>query len=131
MQLLTGGMQWVYRRGRRALRAAEKRPDGERLHELRKRAKDLWHSAQLLEPAAPKRMKKLARRGHRLSDLLGEDHDLLVLRERAEAQPELLEREELELLRALIDRRRNALEKDALALASRLYSRKPRKLRLS
>jgi CHAD domain-containing protein len=130
MQSLAGGVQGVYRRGRRALRAAQQRPDGERLHELRKRAKDLWHGAQLLRPAAPKRMKKLARRAHQLSDLLGEDHDLLVLRQRADYEAELFEHGEPELLRALIERRRSVLERDALALASRLYARKPRKLRL-
>src|SRR5689334_16993125 len=76
---LAPGFERIYRRGRRALRAARKKPDAEHLHELRKRAKDLWHAAQVARPVTPKRMKKLASRAHRLSDLVGEHHDLAVL----------------------------------------------------
>src|SRR5207244_130714 len=74
------GLEQVYRRGRKALRAARRDPSVENLHELRKRAKDLWHAGQLLQECQPKRAKQLARRAHALSDLLGEDHDLAVLR---------------------------------------------------
>jgi CHAD domain-containing protein len=122
------GLERIYRRGRRAYRAARAHPETEQLHELRKRAKDLWHAAQLLRAAQPKRMKKLARRAHRLSDRLGDDHDLAVLLEQARAGPELLDPGELELLDALIDRRRATLQSEALERASRLYSRGPRKL---
>ena len=122
------GLERIYRRGRRALRTAEKEATVDSLHELRKRAKDLWHAAQLLRPAAPKRMKKLARRAHQLSDLLGDDHDLAVLLDRARAQPELLDEGELAALSALVQRRQDRLRRDALALAARLYRRKPRKL---
>ncbi len=122
------GLERIYRRGRRALRTAEQEPTTENLHELRKRVKDLWHAAQLLRPAAPKRMKKLARRAHRLSNLLGDDHDLAVLQKTAEAQSGLLTPAELELLTALVARRREALQREALERAAGLYKRKPRKL---
>ena len=125
---LAAGLERIYRRGRRALRTAEQETTVESLHELRKRAKDLWHAAQLLRPAAPKRMKKLARRAHRLSDLLGDDHDLAVLLDRARAQPELLDEDELAALSALVQRRQDRLRREALALGARVYGRKPRKL---
>ena len=125
---LLGGLEQIYRRGRRAAGVASDRPSTENLHELRKRAKDLWHATQLLRPVSPKRMKALSRRAHRLSDLLGDDHDLSVLLERARAQPELFDPGELELLAALIKGRRKVLRREALARAARLYRRKPRKL---
>jgi CHAD domain-containing protein len=127
-EALAAGFERIYRRGRRALRTAEKETSVEHLHELRKRAKDLWHAAQLLRPTAPKRMKKLARRAHRLSDLLGDDHDLAVLLDRSRAQPELLGSGELAALSALVQRRQDRLRREALALGARLYRRKPRKL---
>jgi CHAD domain-containing protein len=128
-QSLGGGLQRVYRRGRRALHDAEADPTDEHLHELRKRAKDLWHATQLLGPAAGKRMKKVRRQAHRLSDLLGDDHDLAVLAQRANADPHLFGEGELELLSALVERRREALKPRALSSGARLYRRTPRKLR--
>jgi CHAD domain-containing protein len=125
---LLGGLEQIYRRGRRATRVARDRPRTENLHELRKRAKDLWHATQLLRPVSPKRMKALSRRAHRVSDLLGDDHDLSVLLGHARAQPELFGPSELELLATLIERRRKVLRRAALARAARLYGRKPRKL---
>jgi CHAD domain-containing protein len=127
-EALAAGFERIYRRGRRALRTADKEASVEHLHELRKRGKDLWHAAQLLRPAAPTRMKKLARRAHRLSDLLGDDHDLAVLLDRVRAQTELLDLDELAALSALVQRRQNRLRREALALGARLYRRKPRKL---
>jgi CHAD domain-containing protein len=127
-RLLAPGFRRIYRRGRRALRAAEAQPTDERLHELRKRAKDTWHAAQIARPAAPKEMKKLARRAHELSDLAGADHDLAVLREAARARARSLRPGELVLLEALIRRRRRRLQREAFALGRRVYGRKPRKV---
>ena len=44
----------IYRRGRRAQRSAADEASTEAIHELRKRAKDLWHAAQVLRPVGPK-----------------------------------------------------------------------------
>jgi CYTH domain-containing protein/CHAD domain-containing protein len=126
---LAPGFERIYRRGRRALRAARKRPDAERLHELRKRTKDLWHASQIARPVAPKRMKRLARRAHRLSDLIGDDHDLAVLREAAQDRSETLRDGELEALTALIARRQKKLQRKALKVGSRVYRPKPREAR--
>jgi CHAD domain-containing protein len=122
------GFARVYRRGRRAYKAASSQRDSGTLHELRKRAKDLWHAAQLLEPVCPTQMKELKRGAHRLSDLLGEDHDLAVLSERVAHSPELVAGAELELLRALIHHRQEALRDQALVCAGELYREKPKRL---
>lgn len=126
--MLARGFERVYRRGRRALGAAREETDTERLHELRKRAKDLWHAAQVLRPVAPKRFKKLARSAHSLSDVVGEDHDLAVLFEAARERPNTLSPGECELLTVLVGRRRGALQREALERGRRVYARKPRKV---
>jgi len=123
------GLERIYRRGRRALRAARNDPSVENLHELRKRAKDLWHAAQLLAERRPKRAQTLALRAHRVSDLLGEEHDLAILAQRVAGEPGTLEPAEQGLLRELIERRRKHLRRQGLSCAERLYRRKPRKLR--
>jgi CHAD domain-containing protein len=116
---LRPGLQRIYRRGRNRMRDAAADPTTENLHEWRKRTKDLWHAAQLLRPAAPTRMKRFAKRAHQLSDLLGDDHDLSVLREQ-------VGRSDKPLL-AVIDRRRATLQRRAFALGAELYSRSPKR----
>ena len=123
--MLEPGFERIYRRGRRALKAARADPSTENLHELRKRAKDLWHAAQILRPAAPKPMKQLARRAHALSDVTGDDHDLAVLRAAARERHATLAPGELALLEGLVARRRRRLRSKALAQGRRLYARKP------
>jgi CHAD domain-containing protein len=122
---LAAGFERIYKRGRRALKAAEHHRSDENLHELRKRAKDLWHAAQIVRPASPRRMKRLGRRAHRLSDLLGDDHDLAVLVAAARERYRTLEQGELALLRALVGRRRERLQREALACGRRVYAAKP------
>jgi CHAD domain-containing protein len=128
LQVLRPGFGRIYRRGRRAMNAVRKETSTERLHELRKRAKDLWHAAQVLRPIAPKRMKWLRRRAHRLADVVGEDHDLSVLLDRARERSDTLAPGELELLAALVERRRNPLQREAIKQGRRLYAQKPRQL---
>jgi CHAD domain-containing protein len=123
--MLEPGFTRIYRRGRRALRVAADEPTTENLHELRKRAKDLWHAAQILRPAAPRRLKRLAKEAHELSDLLGDDHDLAVLRVAARERVESLQPGELAVLEALIGRRRARLQRRALRCGRRVYARKP------
>jgi CHAD domain-containing protein len=53
--------------------------DDTTLHTCRKRVKTLLHALEFLEPTQPKLLTARIRTLHRLSDLLGEDHDLAVL----------------------------------------------------
>jgi CHAD domain-containing protein len=127
VEALRPGLERIYRRGRRSMRAAADEPSDERLHEWRKRSKELWHALQILRPAAPKRMKKLANRAHRLSDLLGDDHDLAVLRAQVERAGGSFEREaSCTALVAVIDRRRLALQSDAFRLGAKIYEAAPK-----
>jgi CHAD domain-containing protein len=117
----------TYRRGRAAFAAASARPTVEALHEWRKRVKDLWYHHRLLDAAWPPMMGAVASQAHALSELLGDDHDLAVLRERLRAGIALPPgaAADRDVLVALIDGRRAALQARALSLGGRLYAERP------
>jgi CHAD domain-containing protein len=125
---LEPGLRRIYRRGRKAMNAAAEEPSTENLHEWRKRVKDLWHAEQILRPASPKKMKKLAKRTHELSDLLGDDHDLAELRNYAATHRQCFDDRVAQVaLVAVIDRCRKDLQRGALSLGSKLYRRSPKR----
>src|SRR6185369_4040640 len=74
------GLRRTYRSGRDAFLAARRTPTAAGLHEWRKQAKYLAHQLRMLEPIWPARLARLGRQAKRLSDQLGKDHDLAVLR---------------------------------------------------
>ena len=124
---LTPGLQKVYRRGRKRMRAAQQEPSAERLHEWRKRVKDLWYTTELVQAGRPKALKKTAKRAHRLSQLLGDGHDLHVLRDYVEAHPQCFEDDAARAqLVAVIDRRADKLCAKALKRGRKLYKRSPK-----
>jgi len=126
--VLAPGLRRIYGRGRKRMRAAAKDPTAEHLHDWRKRVKDLWHVAQILEVAQPKRMRKVAKRAHKLSGLLGDHHDLSVLRAYVEQHPAFLEGPEPKaLLLEAIDRRSSELCDKALRRGRKLYARSPKR----
>jgi acyl-CoA hydrolase/CHAD domain-containing protein len=122
---LAPGLQRIYRRGRRALKVARRDPSDDHLHELRKRAKDLWHVSQLLRPASPKRMRALATDLHALTDRLGEAQDLAMLLAWAGQHRHLADSSTLARLEGLVGPRRAKLQADALRRAQSIYARKP------
>ena len=129
LEVLAPGFKRIYRGGRRAYRTARREPSTENLHELRKHAKYLWYAAQIVRSAAPKKMKRVARRAHELSNLIGEDHDLALLAERAcERRDRFAEGSAAGELAALTERRRAELRHEALDLGRRLFGKKPRKV---
>jgi CHAD domain-containing protein len=129
LDALAPGFKRIYRRGRRAYRKACEEPSSENLHELRKRVKDLWYAAQIVRPAARKRMKRVARTAHQLSDMIGEEHDLALLAERAAERRDRFDDDAAaDDLAERIERRRAELRSAALELGSCLFRRKPRKV---
>lgn len=114
----------TYRRGRRAMKAAEKERGEVGFHEWRKRAKDLWYELRLLSTTWPGPLEATAEEAHELTDLLGDHHDLAVLRE------DLGERNfaegETVALEAAIGRRQEELAAAAFPLGRRLYAERPR-----
>jgi len=123
--VLSRGLERVYRAGRDSYQTVRKEASNENLHECRKQAKYLWHQLQLLEAVRPGRMKRLERGAHALSGRLGDDHDLAVLRDKIEAARLMLPQGALSWIEPIIESRRSELQRDALALAHRLYSAAP------
>jgi CHAD domain-containing protein len=128
---LVHGATRAYKRGRAALAAAEKTPSVERLHDLRKRVKDLWYHGRLLEEAWPRVVKAQSKAAHDLADLLGDDHDLAVLAERVEGGVghETGTPIDDEAVLDLIARRRAELQAEAMPIARRLYAEPPKAFR--
>jgi CHAD domain-containing protein len=123
---LESGIRRVYRKGHRALALAAENSSVENLHEWRKQAMYLWHQLQLLEGAWTDSEKELVERTHQLSTLLGEDHDLAVFRETLAADPLAYGGHRiLKDLFAVIDRRRQELERQAFALGREIYKDSP------
>jgi CHAD domain-containing protein len=124
---LESGLRRVYRTGHRALALAAENSSVENLHEWRKQAKYLWHQLQLLEAAWTGSDKELGDQTHRLSQLLGNDHDLAVLRETLAADPLAYGGHRiLKGVFAVIDRRSQELERQAFALGRKLYKDPPK-----
>src|SRR5438093_8583918 len=124
---LGSGLRRVYRAGRKLLAEVRSNPSDERLHEWRRQAKYLWHQLEMLEPIAPTRIKTLARRTHRLSDQLGQDHDLALLKNRVRRSGARVPRTEIDAISRLIDRRREELRAKAVGLGARVYDERPRR----
>ena len=125
---LQAGEKRTYRDGRRALAAVCEDPSAERLHEWRKRVKDLWYHHRLLQDAWRGPLKAHADECDRLGKLLGDDHDLATLAatltaaEGVDAPPSV----DVGALTRLVERRREELQAEALALGERLYAEKPK-----
>src|SRR5262249_42893810 len=118
--VLGPGVKRVYRAGRQAFRAARQQPTAERLHEWRKQTKYLRHQLEVLEPIRPAVLEQLAGQAHERGDLLGDDHDLVVLAEKVREAGNAL------AILGLIDRRRAQLREEAWPVGFRLFAEKPR-----
>jgi len=120
-----GGLSRSYRLGRTTFRRAVTEANVESLHEWRKRAKDLWYQLRILRPLAPHALGGHADDAHQLSDLLGDDHDLAVLRAAVVAIGGDL-RGDPDAMLGLIDHRRHQLQTHARAVGERLYAETPK-----
>jgi CYTH domain-containing protein/CHAD domain-containing protein len=123
-RLIDGGLRRAYRRGRKAMRAAEAEPSEANFHEWRKRAKDLWYALRLLQESWPRTLEATVEEAHQLSDLLGDHHDLAVLR--GDLHQRRLGAEETAALEAAIELRERELAAAAFDLGHRLYAERPR-----
>ena len=115
----------VYKRGYKGLNTAMSEPTAENLHDWRKRVKYLRYHLSILRPIWSEIIEEWVDRTHDLSDCLGEDHDLAVLQEFVSNQPERFNRQNtLKSLNALIDRRGEELQPQAIFIGRRIYTEK-------
>jgi CHAD domain-containing protein len=114
--LFADGLRRTYRSGRRAMAAEEKSPSAEQRHEWRKAVKYHWHHLELVAEAWPAVIEARAAETHRLADLLGDEHDLVLL-------GPLLPKPDRRL-----EHRSADLRQEALALGRHVYAEPPRDL---
>ncbi|MGB3710492.1 MAG: CHAD domain-containing protein [Erythrobacter sp.] len=120
------GLAKTYGRALKAMREAREKPEGENLHEWRKRVKYHWYHTRLLKNAAPDLLKPRAELLSELADLLGDHHDLHVFAERIAREPdEYGDEESVALLKAMGASERSALEERAFLTGERLFADPP------
>lgn len=120
------GVQRVYRRARRAFAAARQTPTVEHLHEWRKQSRYLRHQLELLRGLKPAVLGPLASRTDHLGELLGDDHDLAMLRREVAGDPERFGGPQaIASLLGRIDHRREKLEGLAISIGRTIFKRAP------
>jgi CHAD domain-containing protein len=128
-ECLERGLKNVYRRGRRAMKQAAKTSTADDLHNWRKRVKDHWYHVRLLGdldiPFVHTREDELKR----LETWLGDDHNLVVLRETIDdRRAEFGHPKQVRQFLAITKRHGGEMREKALALGEHLYGLKPKQL---
>lgn len=119
--VISPGLQRVYKRGRRGMRIVADSPTDTLLHVWRKRAKYLRHQVEALNILDPPNLQILENDLERLTDLLGDDHDLAVLLARFKADPSLVQDVPMEAIADFLYREREDLQAEAIQLGSRIF----------
>jgi CHAD domain-containing protein len=126
---IAGGLEQTYARGCDALDELDVDAADEAWHEWRKRVKYHWYHTRLLQSVWKPMMNVRRSELSRLADLLGDDHDLAVLTDLMDSEPDLFGTPvQQESLRELIAERRKVLKQRALDLGERLYAEHPSEL---
>lgn len=124
--LLSGGLHRTYRQARRGLDTADAQRSTESFHQWRKRVKDHRYQLRLLQDVWPPVLRAHRRELHALGELLGDDHDLAVLRGTLDADPGGLGGEvAVAEVRVAIDQRRALLQDRAVVLGRRSFAETP------
>ena len=119
------GLGRVYKAGRKTYAAALDDGSGESYHSWRKSAKYLMYHMKLIAPASPSGLKKLERILDELQEALGDDHNLTVLAQLADGNPERFGGEDtLKFLHRAISKEQRRLRKKAGTRGSKMYSEK-------
>lgn len=125
MQSLCEGLEVSCKKVRRALNAAEREPNDENLHELRKRVKDVGYHLRLLGGDRHTSVTRLVDRVTRLGEKLGAHHDLAMI-ESLPLQSVTATSADRRVLDKAIAPRKAELERDALGLARRVLTKEPK-----
>lgn len=124
-----GGLRKTYGRGRAALKRAYQDPCAETYHEWRKRVKYHWYHMRLLRDVWPDMLAVHMDAAGALSDVLGDQHDLSVLRATLVSEASAWGAEtDIRAVVSLVDRRWQELQTAAHPLGERLYAETPKRL---
>jgi CHAD domain-containing protein len=119
------GLRRSYEQGRRAMADALHAGSEEALHEWRKRVKYQRHHLEILRNSCKKEVEPLAHEARALSNVLGEHHDLSVLKQLVNGELSgVLNNKEQTALLDLIAKRQQKLQKKAAKLGRQLCAEK-------
>ncbi|MEO8440229.1 MAG: CHAD domain-containing protein [Spartobacteria bacterium] len=121
---LSCALQHAYRRGRKCFRCVSKEPLPEQFHSWRKRVKDIWYQARLLQNLDEEVVCAIAAAAKNLGQKLGALHDLAFFRAQLEASQTKGE-DERAILLGLICTRERELERICVDLGARFFAEKP------
>ncbi|HWF47090.1 MAG TPA: CHAD domain-containing protein [Bryobacteraceae bacterium] len=122
---LATGLRNRFRRGRKAMFRARVHPAPENYHEWRKRVKDHWYHARLLETMWTEMMKAYADQLNILQEWLGDDHNLTVVRDVLLRELNFREEDEtMSKLLPVIIEEQEKLREQSFALGRRIYAEK-------
>lgn len=117
------GLKDGYRRGRKLLREVYASPSDEGFHDLRKSVQHQWRHMQLLSRAWPDLVAARITAARKVSQLLGDDHDLSVLRTHVLSQPKtLITARQAKMIDAAIAERQARLRLRAQPLCEQIYT---------
>lgn len=120
------GLQRVYKNTQTAFRAAKKKASPENLHEWRKRTKDYLYVLELMTEFRSRKLAKARRRGKKLNEQLGMDHDFFFVFENLRQRPLSRPRSELHHIAQVVSDKRSRLEKRAFRIGKKLFEPDPR-----
>jgi CHAD domain-containing protein len=123
---LEPGFRHTYERARDAYTRATDDPRPDALHEFRTPAKRHLYQVHLLESIWPELLHVHRKELARIGDLLGEHHDLALLK--AELHDRQLDADTLGQVTPLIEERSRELEKQLFTLGGRLFAERPKAL---
>ena len=122
------GYRKSYQRSRARLSRTLSHPSVRNLHELRKGCKDLRYQLELLAVPGRRPFGSLISSLHKLTDLLGKNHALAVLREALERMmAEALTQRQLLVLHESLEAQQRATLDGAIAVGCRLFAAKPKR----
>lgn len=124
---LSGGLHKTYSRAYKAMENAYTERSSESFHEWRKRVKYHWYHMRILNEIWPKAMRVRRKAIDRLGTLLGDHHDLSVLRDLVLNDPNAYAKDSTVIKFAgCIDLQLRQIEEKSLPLGKRLFAEKPK-----
>lgn len=123
------GFKRTYERGRKQMVHAYKAPSPHNFHEWRKNVKYLRHQMEVMTPLWPEVVVGMAITFERVGEMIGQDHDLSILLDLLENDPNVCpDPIERSLIRALAGQRRSDLQVAARVLGRRVFTEDPESL---
>jgi len=127
IRLLADGVATTLERGSKSYQHAYAASLPENFHDWRKRAKDLRYQLTLLEKLWPEVFAGFLDAAKKLEELLGMDHNLVMLRDTILKRADVVDSdEEIRVLLLLIDTYQRELRIKAEGLGNRIYNEKPK-----